>query len=87
MLKTFSIQTYILAKDKAIDFMSKNKSLFSFNDTGLDTQRLDQKINYNYITRFKLISEATLLFYKKMTMPSFFKLFTFEMLRAVCENT
>ena len=87
MLKTFSIQTYILAKDKTIDFMLKNKSLFSFNDTGLDTQRLDQKINYNYITRFKLISEATLLFYKKMTMPSFFKLFTFEMLRAVCENT
>ena len=29
--------------------MYKNKVIFTFNDTGagLDTQRLDQKINYN----------------------------------------
>ena len=27
--------------------------IFTFNDTGLDSQRNDQKINYNYITRFK----------------------------------
>ena len=28
-------------------------STFSFNNTGLDMQRLDQKINYNYLTQFK----------------------------------
>ena len=26
-----------------------------FNDTGFDMQRFDQKINYNYITRFKFV--------------------------------
>ena len=30
-----------------------NKCTFTFNDTGLDTQRSDKKINYNYITQSK----------------------------------
>ena len=52
---TFLNQTYILAvfNEKASAFILKNKSIFTFNDTRLDTQRFDQKINYNYITRFK----------------------------------
>ena len=29
----------------------KKISTFTFNDTGLNTQRFDQKINYNYITQ------------------------------------
>ena len=33
-------------------FILKNKSIFTFNDTEIDTQRFDQKVNYNYITRF-----------------------------------
>ena len=28
-------------------------SIFTFNDTGLDTQKFDQKMNYNYKSRFK----------------------------------
>ena len=32
---------------------AKNKCTFTFNDTGLDTQRSDKKINYNYITQSK----------------------------------
>ena len=35
------------------DFILKNKLIFMFNDTGLDTQRFDQKINYICKTRFK----------------------------------
>ena len=58
-VKNFLNQTYILAvfNEKATklksDFILKNKLIFTFNDSGLDTQRFDQKINYNYITRFK----------------------------------
>ena len=34
------------------DFIFKNKSIFTFIDIGLDTQRFDDKnMNYNYITR------------------------------------
>ena len=36
-----------------MDFILKNKSIFTFSDTGLDTQRFDQKMNSNYLTRFK----------------------------------
>ena len=41
--------------------MKKRQNLFYFDklidfyvDTGLDTQRFNQKMNYTYITRFKL---------------------------------
>ena len=34
------------------DFIFKNKWIFTFNDIGLETKRFDQKINFNYITRF-----------------------------------
>ena len=56
LLNTFLNQTYILAvfNEKASKVIYlKNKSIFAFNDTGLDTQRFDQTIYYNYITRFK----------------------------------
>ena len=47
MLKTVLIQTYILSVLKGQrfknDFIFKNKSIFTFNDTGLDTQRFDKK--------------------------------------------
>ena len=36
------------------DFILKNKSIFTFKATGLDTPIFDKKITYNYITRFKL---------------------------------
>ena len=32
------------------DFIFKNKSIFKFNDTGLDRRRFDQQINCNYYT-------------------------------------
>ena len=32
------------------DSIFKNKSIFTFNDTRLDTHRFDQKINYNHIS-------------------------------------
>ena len=36
--------TYILAVfNGESDFILKNKSIFTFNDTGLDTHRLDNK--------------------------------------------
>ena len=38
------------------NFIFKNKSVFMFNDKGLDTQKFDIKINYNYITQFKFCS-------------------------------
>ena len=31
------------------DFILINKPIFTFNDKGLDTQSIDQKINYNHI--------------------------------------
>ena len=34
-------------------FILKNKSIFTFKDTGLGTQKFDQKINYYCITRLK----------------------------------
>ena len=40
-------------KKRQSDFILKNKLIFTFNDTGFDTQRFDKKMNYNYITRFK----------------------------------
>ena len=40
-------------KSVRIDFFFLNKLIFTFNDTGLDTQRFDQKMNYKYTTRFK----------------------------------
>ena len=36
-----------------VKFYFFNWLLHIYNDTGLDTQRFDQKINYNYITLFK----------------------------------
>ena len=33
--------------------MLKNKYIFTFKDTGLNTHRFDEKMNYNYITQFK----------------------------------
>ena len=57
LFETFLNQTYILAvfigeRSKVILFY-KNKSIFTFNDTGLDTHRFGKKMNYNYTTRFK----------------------------------
>ena len=56
-VKHFLPQTYILAvfneKGSKVILFKKNKSIFTFNDTGLDTQRFDKIINYNYVTLFK----------------------------------
>ena len=58
LLKKMLNQTYFLAvfnKKLSVksDFILKNRSIFTFNDKGLDTQRFDKKINYTDITRFK----------------------------------
>ena len=59
MLKTFLIQTYIFTifnceTAKVILFSKINRFLvFTFNDTWLDTNRFDKKINFYYTTRFK----------------------------------
>ena len=39
----------ILGRNVKSDFIFKNKSIFTFNDTKLDTHRFDKKMNYNYL--------------------------------------
>ena len=52
----FLIPTFILAlfNGETAKFILrvKNKSIFTLNDTELDTDRFDKKMNYNYITKF-----------------------------------
>ena len=45
------------------DFIFKNKSLFTFNDTGLYTHRFDQKMNYMFRDMDKIILCKFLVFY------------------------
>ena len=47
LLNIFYNQTYILSvfNDETSKMIFLNKSIFTFNDTGLDSQRFDKKIN------------------------------------------
>ena len=49
---------YFIDKNNICIFDSQS---FTFNDTGLETQRFYQKNNYNYITRFKFIYPLLIL--------------------------
>ena len=50
-------------------FKFKKKSIFKFNDTGLDTHRFDQKLKYNYINRFKFCLSLYPLLVLTRTLP------------------
>ena len=50
----FNLNLYFGRNVKS-DLILKNKLIFTLNDTGLDTYRFVQKINYTYLSRYKFL--------------------------------